>query len=170
MIRILISAALFSIACQSMAQSQVFGVDLPLLFQQGELITDTAPLPKGKELEDFEDAMRKYSKSDAPIRFYWSIEKMKKQPHCGRFIMLPVQGKLALGPFGLGGFICDDGAPPLQACPELPNKLVAPDATCQHGIKPRFTAEAQAMYDKALSNGGKTPEEVLRMIKNAPQK
>lgn len=152
------------------AQSQLFGVDLPLLFERGELITDTPPLPRGKDLDGFEDAMRKFSKSDLPIQFYWSVEKMKKQPHCGRFIMLPVQGKLALGPFGLGGFICDDGTPPLQACPESPNKLVAPDASCKHGTRPRFTAEAQAMYDKALLNGGKTPEEVLRMMKNAPQK
>lgn len=139
-----------------------FGVDLPRLFRDSSILSSTPPINDPKELAFFEDQMKTMSKSTEPIQYLWTIDKMKTQPNCGRFLMVPVQGKVALTPFALGGFICEDGSPPLQACPDKPKQLVAPGTTCKGGKPSIFTKEAQAMYDKALSDGAKRPEDAIR--------
>ncbi len=136
-----------------------FGVDLPRLFRDGEVLTSTPPLQNPQALAGFEEQMRTMSKSTEPIQYLWTIQKMKQQPDCGRFLMVPVQGKIALAPFALGGFICANGTPPLQICPETPKKLVTPGTICKSGKPAEFTKEAKALYEASIKRGAKTPVE-----------
>jgi len=144
-----------------------FGVDLPRLFREGSLLSSIPPINNAQELTFFEKQMKSMSKSSEPIQYMWTIEKMKTQPNCGRFMMVPVQGKVALTPFALGGFICEDGSPPLQACPEKPKQLVAPGTTCKSGKASAFTKEAQEMYDQALKSGAKSPVDAIKGTNDA---
>jgi|GEM_PF-6297779 len=170
--KIILLLASAIVSSQVGAQAPTYGIDLQKLFLHGELMLDTPPLPPNSRVYlDSVAAMKAFSKSDAPIQYYWRVEKMKQQPNCGRVSMIPIQGNLALGPFAMGAFLCDNGAPPFLVCPEKKSELVPPTAKCQGGRPPVFTAEAQAMYDKAIKDGGITTEEVIKRLKNAaPQK
>lgn len=134
-----------------------FGVDLPRLFRDGEVLTSAPPLQDPQALAGFEEQMRSMTKSNEKIQYLWSIRKMRQQSDCGRFLMVPVQGKVALAPFALEGFICVNGEPPLQTCPETPKKLVPPGTLCKSGKPSEFTKEAKALYATSLKNGAKTP-------------
>lgn len=164
--------AALAAAFPATAQIPQFGVDLPKLFLHGELMTDTPPLPpNSRVLADSVAQMKAMSGLDTPIKYYWRVVKMKQQPSCGRVSMIPIQGKVALGPFAMGAFLCEDGSPPFMVCPEKKSKLVPPDTKCKGGARPVFSEEAQAMYEQAIRDGGKTTAEVARILKNAqPQK
>jgi hypothetical protein len=156
---------------QAMAQAPIYGVDLPKLFLNGECVSDIPPLPPDNPAyRDSVAAMKAATGSDAPIRYYWRVTKMKQQPKCGRVSMIPVQKNVALGPFALGVFLCEDGTPPWMVCSKKKSRLVSPTARCQDGTSPVFTDEAQAMYDQAIREGGKTTAEIMKTFKDAKPK
>lgn len=158
-------------ALQASAQTQQFGVDLPKLFLHGELMTDVPPLPpNSRGLADAVAQMKAATGLDAPIKYYWRVVKMKQQPSCGRVTMIPIQGTKALGPFAMGAFLCEDGSPPFMVCPEKKAKLIPPNTKCKGGVQPVFSEEAQAMYDQAIRDGGKSITDAARILKNAQPK
>ncbi|KAG0163890.1 hypothetical protein DFQ30_010818 [Apophysomyces sp. BC1015] len=130
----------------AVAQAPTYGIDLPKLFLHGELMSDVPPLPPDSQVyRDSVAAMKTFTGSDAPIQYYWRVVKMKRQPTCGRVSMIPVQENVALGPFAMGVFLCEDGTPPLMVCPGGKSQLVPPTAKCKGGTPPVFTDEAQAI-------------------------
>ncbi len=166
---VLLAAALLPL--QAVAQAQIYGVDLPKLFLHGELMSDIPPLPPNSQIyRDSVAAMKALTGSDAPIQYYWRVTKLKQQPTCGRVSMIPVQKNVALGQFAMGTFLCEDGTPPFMVCPEKKSQLVSSAARCKDGTSPVLTDEAQAMYDQAIKDGGKTTAEIMKRLKDAKPK
>ena len=94
------------------------------------------------------------------------VVKFSQQPHCGRVAFSVVQESSKTTWANMGGQmnICEDGAPPWQACSGMFETLVRPGSTCPDGTKAHPTEEVENAVRAAIAAGGKTPEEVSKEL------
>ena len=92
------------------------------------------------------------------------LQRFTQQPNCGRIVFAVAQPASRTVWPQIGGQIniCEDGLPPLRACPDKPAILVPPNAKCSNGRLAQDTPEVAKVIESALKSGNITSEQASK--------